>query len=211
MISFKQFLTDSIEHQGGSETTQVATTTGTYRKTAERLKDLIPVGGRVLDYGAGLGEGTKAMQDVFGQQATVHSYEPSAGRSKNKPTFTNSDDIAHSYDAVVSHNVLNVLEPELRDKVTNHILSLVKPGGHAIIGTRKWSGDVNGAKNAEPGEEEKSLWISKKVKGGTTTKVYQKGFDGNELHDYVKDKSGDDFSIKKLSGIAANAVHLVKK
>lgn len=41
MITFKQFLDEALEHQAGSETTQVATTTGTYQKTAEKIKGLI--------------------------------------------------------------------------------------------------------------------------------------------------------------------------
>jgi hypothetical protein len=41
MKIFKQFILETIEHQPGSETTQVATTTGTYRKTAEKLKPML--------------------------------------------------------------------------------------------------------------------------------------------------------------------------
>lgn len=209
MITFKQFLDEALEHQAGSETTQVATTTGTYRKTAEKIKDLLPTGGAVLDYGAGLGEGTKAMLDVLKDHAMVHSYEPSPSRAKQKPNFTKPDEINGQYDAVVSHNVLNVLEPKLRHQVTKHILSLVKPAGHAIIGTRRWTGDVNAARNTEPAEEEKAVWVNRKTKTGTQ-KVYQKGFDRNELLDYVKGVAGDDFEVKKLPGIAANAVHATR-
>lgn len=207
MITFKQFLDEALEHQAGSETTQVATTTGTYQKTAEKIKGLMPTGGAVLDYGAGLGEGTRAMAEILKDRAVVHGYEPSPGRAKQKPNFTDPEDIKGQYDAVVSHNVLNVLEPELRHQVTKHILGLIKPEGHAIIGTRKWTGDVNAAKNAEPADEEKAIWITKKTKSGPQ-KVYQKGFDKNELQDYIKGLAGEDFEVKRLPGIAANAVQV---
>lgn len=205
-----EFIRENIKHQTGSESTQVVTTTGTYSKTAKLLKDKIKDGGKVLDYGAGLGLGSDAMRDEFNGKVDIHSFEPEPRRWKGSVpvTHTKSSDIHDKYDAVVSHNVLNVLEPELRSHVTKDILSKVKVGGHVVIGTRKWSGDVNLAKNAKPGNEEKSLWISKK--GGD---VYQKGFDGNELLDHLKshDPEGN-FEFKKLPGISANGIigHRIK-
>lgn len=200
MKSFKQLL-ESIQHQSGSETTQVATTTGTYRKSAEKLKPLLPKGSKVLDYGAGMGKGSSAMQDTLGDDHTVHSYEPFA---KNwKPHYSSSDKIPSDHDAVVSHNVLNVLQPKLRSEVTSHILSRVKPGGHVIVGTRGWKGDVSTAKKVTPSDEEdNAVWVHKK-----SGKVYQKGFDGDELLNHMKkhDPEGN-FEFKKIGGLAKSTI-----
>ena len=77
---------------------------------------------------------------------------------------------------------MNVLHPKLRTEVTHHILSLPKVGGHVVVSTRKWKGDVNSAKNATPSnEEDKAILVHKK--GGD---VYQKGFDGDELLHHMK-------------------------
>jgi SAM-dependent methyltransferase len=210
MIRFSKFINEKLEHQPGSATTQVATTTGTYKKSAELLKNHLRPHSKILDYGAGLGQGTHAMRQSFhndGGHVEVHGYEPAPERSTHKPNFTKPEEIKDQYDGVVSHNVLNVLQPELRHHVTKHILSLLKPGGHAIIGARKWAGDVNSAKNSEPGDEPKSIRVRRKTKNGIQ-KVYQKGFDGNELHDYVKGIAGDNYEVKKLKGIASSAVHV---
>jgi phospholipid N-methyltransferase len=198
MKTFKTFV-ESIKHQSGSESTQVATTTGTYRKTAEKLHPDLKPNSDILDYGAGMGKGTDAMQHVLTGHK-VESYEPSP---KNwSPTHTNSDHIDKKYDAVVSHNVLNVLEPQLRDHVTKHLLSLVKPGGKVVVGARGYRGDVSTVKNFTPSEQEpNALWVHKKV-----GKVYQKGFYGDELLDHMKKHGGDDFDFKKVGGLAKSTV-----
>jgi SAM-dependent methyltransferase len=198
--TFKSFITEKIEHQKGSDTTQVAATIPTYKKAAIKLKEVIKTDSpKILDYGAGLGLGTAEIRNVFGSD-NVDSYEPASGRSKVKPTFGDADEISGKYDGVICLNVLNVLEPALRKTVTKHILSLLKPGGYALIGTRKWVDDVNRAKNSEPADEPKAIWIKKGEQ-----KVYQKGFDGNELVEYVSGL-GKDLKITKVPGIAANAV-----
>lgn len=200
MKTFKQFV-EAIEHQAGSETTQVATTTGTYRKSAEKLKPLLSPGSKVLDYGAGMGKGTQAMKDVLSGEHTVHSYEPFA---KNwTPDHSSSETIKDDHDAVVSHNVLNVLQPKLRSEVTKHLLSRVKPGGHVIVGTRGYKGDVATAKNITPSsEEDNAVWVHKK--GGN---VYQRGFDGDELLNHMKshDPEGN-FEFKKVGGLAKSTI-----
>lgn len=211
MKTYKQFI-ENIEHQAGSDTTQVATTTGTYKKTAIKLKALLSEKSKVLDYGSGLGKGTEAMEAVLGPDGhTVDSYEPAPDRAKSSPTFTNSAQIKPgTYNAIVSHNVLNVLEPDLRNRVMKHILSSLAVGGHAIIGVRKFKGDVDQAKNATPGDEKGSLNITKKMKGGKTQVVYQKGFDGDELKSYVQSIAGGNYKVERISGIAANAVHITR-
>lgn len=197
----------SIKAQPASDTTQVATTTGSYRKVASYLKDQLPPGAKVLDYGAGLGLGSKAMREELSDVASVDGYEPLPSRAKEKPTYTKPEEIKKKYDAVVNLNVLNVLQPDLRRQVVQHIGSLLKDGGTAIIGTRGYKGDIDGVKDFTPGPEPGSVWVSRP--GGKS--VYQKGFDGNELKDYVSEVLGSGFEVKRLSGPTKSNVQITKK
>jgi len=189
----------TIRGQEGSATTQVATTGGSYRKAVKLAEQLRPDLTSVLDYGAGLGLGSDAMRDET--EAQVDSYEPFPERWKGEtpPTYTDSADINQTYDAVVSLNVLNVLEPELRAQVAQDIISKLAPNGVAVIGTRKFKGDVAQAKNAEQGQEQGSLWI---IRNGQ--RVYQKGFDGNELVEYLQTLVPEGYTVERGRGVAAS-------
>jgi hypothetical protein len=101
-------------------------------------------------------------------------------------------------------NVLNVLEPKLRDEVLKDIISKVKPGGVAVIGTRKWKGDISTNKRTTPAGEDKAVWVHKK--DGDS---YQKGFDGNELKEYVERIAGPGYTVEK-SNVAASGVVIRK-
>jgi hypothetical protein len=184
--------------QPGSGTTQVATTAGSYRKAAAIIAGM--GGRRVLDYGAGLGLGSDAMSE---RGLDVSSFEPNPQRwsGKTPVTFTDSDQITGQYDGVVSLNVLNVLEPELRDEVTADILARVAPGGSALIGARRWEGDVGATKNAEVTGEPDAIWVNK-----SGVRVYQKGFSGNELVDYVTRMAGEGWTVRRVNGIGAVGV-----
>lgn len=197
-------LTEGLEHQPGSETTQVSITSDTYKKIAHYIKPLQPR--TVLDYGAGLGLGPGVMRPILGSTARVDAYEPNPSRAKVSPTFTTPTSIRGVYDVVICLNVLNVLEPALRERVVTHILTLVAPGGCAIIVTRAWSGDVNMAKSFTPADEPHAIWIAR---GGTP--VYQKGFDRSELLSYVQDHAGTQFTVQPVSGIAKAAVVATRK
>lgn len=202
-----------IEGQKGSSTTQVATTKSTYVKSGKDLKDKIPHDAKVLNYGAGLDHTSEGIKEGLGEgKHTVHDYEPFPERRKAKPTYTDSSEIPNNhYHAVVCHNVLNVVQPHIRHAITKHIFDTMKEGGVAHIGTRKYKGDIDQAKNASPAsDEDKALWIHKK--GGD---VYQKGFDGDELKQYVESqakKHGHQVEVKK-NNMAANGVEvkMIKK
>lgn len=216
MKTFKDYLVEAITHkingQIGSSTTQVATTGGSFKNSGEQLAKHLAPNSRVLNYGAGLDHTSDALKDGLGKDHTIHDYEPFPERRKSPPTYSKSEEIPKDhYHAVVCHNVLNVVEPHIRDHIVRHIFSSLKEGGHAHIITRKFKGDVDGAKNAVPGDEKGSLWIDKKKQG----KVYQKGFDGNELHDYIKseaEKHGHKVEVSKLGfGASGVKVKLIKK
>jgi len=196
-----------VRSEESSGTTQVATTIGSYKKAANLIKN---IQGDVLDYGAGLGLGTDAMSNTLGRK--VDSYEPNPERWKGKEeaTYTASDQINKKYDGIVSLNVLNVVPKDIRDAIVTDIFEKLNVDGKAVISTRKWSGDVNGAKNAIPGAEEKSLIITRKQKG-ENVEVFQKGFDGNELVDYVQSLLGDKANVTKDNSFGAAGVIITKK
>ena len=195
-----------VRSEKSSGTTQVATTTGSYVKAANLIKD---IQGSVLDYGAGLGLGTDAMSNTLGRK--VDSYEPNPERwqGKEEATYTGSDQINKKYDGIVSLNVLNVVPKDIRDAIVGDIFDKLNVGGKAVISTRKWSGDVNAAKNAVPGAEEKSLIITRR-QDGKDVEVFQKGFDGNELVDYVQSLLGDAAEVVKNNTFGAAGVIITK-
>ena len=60
------------------------------------------------------------------------------------------------------------------------------------------------------------MWVKKKTKGGGEETSYQKGFDGDDLKNYVEDyakRHGHEVKVVKKGGLAKTAVHvhLVKK
>lgn len=212
MKTFSIFIAESRENN--TRKTQVSTTGGTYRKTGEFLKDKLDPKSKIISIGAGLDQTREGLHAGLGENHghTIHDMEPNPEGRKIKPEFTDASRIPkNGYHAAVSHNVLNVVEPHVREHVMHSIFNSVKEGGHAVIGTRKWSGDINTNKNFEKGDEPKSMWVKK---GDTAS--YQKGFDGNELKDYVNDyakRNGHQVEVNNLKGIAKSGVHvkIIKK
>jgi hypothetical protein len=204
-IQFQKKAQIGVEKQSG--TTQVATTTGSYTKAAKIAEKL---GAKsVLDYGAGLGLGSDAIRSVIGN---VESFEPNSERwqGSSPVTYTNTSDINKKYDSVINLNVLNVVPKDIRDAIVMDIFDKLNVGGNAIISTRKWSGDVNQAKNYVKGPEDKSVIIKRKS-GGKEVDVYQKGFDGNELVDYINEILGDAATVTKDNSFGAAGVIINKK
>ena len=202
---FFQFLEESRIND--TRKTQVATTYGTYKKTGELLKGFLPPNAKTISIGAGLDQTKEGLMDGLGKGHIVHDMEPNPEGRKVPPEFTNSEDIpTGKYHAAVCHNVLNVVEPDVRDSVVRSIFNSLRDNGHAIIGTRKWTGDIATNKNFELGDEPKSMWVKKK-----DAYSYQKGFDGDELKDYIEgmaEREGHTVAVKRITGIAANGVHV---
>ena len=166
-----------------SASTQRSITLNSYRKVGEWLSSTLQPDS-ILDFGAGLGEGTRALQQT-NPEAEVFSYEPFP--QGWDPDFRRSEDIPSStFQAIVSLNVLNVLPRNIRDEVVVEIWDSLSPGGTAVIGVRGWSGDVGSTKNFEPSDEEKSLLVKTKVKGKEEL-VFQKGFDKAEFLSYLQE------------------------
>jgi SAM-dependent methyltransferase len=158
-----------------SQTTQRSNTLRSYEKVAEYIKSTYPEAKKILDFGAGLGMGTETLRSITGKE--VMSYEPFP--KGYTPDFKKASQIKDKFDVVVCLNVLNVLPPNIRQVTVKHLYRVTEKGGIILIVTRGWAGDVNQAKDAEPAPDEAKALI---IKG---TGAYQKGFDGNELVDYV--------------------------
>ena len=168
-----------------SGTTQVATTAGSYRKVANIFKKRTTPFSNVLDYGAGLGLGTDAMSDVSGVRVESLEINPERWQGGAPVDYTDSAEITKTYDTIVSLNVVNVVPRDVRDFIVMDIYDKLNAGGIAYVSSRKFKGDIDGAKNFELGTEEKS-YIIKRKEGGEFVDVYQKGYDGNELVEYVQ-------------------------
>jgi hypothetical protein len=197
---------NAIKADRSSGGTQRAITTGSYVKVANMAKKL---GAKsILDYGAGFGLGSDAMAEVI---PSVDSYEPNYEnwKGKNKPTFTVNTDINKTYDAVVSLNVLNVVPKDIRDAIVKDIYNKLNDNGTAIVSARGWAGDVREGKG-RLGEENNSRYILSK-QDGENVERYQKGFDGNELVDYVKDLLGNNVEVKKDNSFGKAGVVITKK
>ena len=191
-----------------SGTTQVATTTGSYVKVAEKASEGRDVG-NVLDYGAGLGLGTDAMSNTLGKDVDSLEVNPERWRGSKPPTYTSSEQINKKYGTIVSLNVLNVVPKNIRDFIVLDIASRLSERGKAYISSRKFSGDVDGAKNYVAGPEEKSILVKRRV-DGKIVDVYQKGFDGDELVKYVKELLGTDYEVQKDNSFGASGVVVTK-
>lgn len=190
-ISFSK---EEIQGQKGSGTTQVATTRTMYVKALKWLRNQSPEAKTVLDYGAGLGLGTDDMRSN-NPDLNIDCYEPNPERwaGKEPPTYTNNTQIDKDYDLILNTNVLNVVEKPIRDLIVKDIADHLNVGGKAMITTRGWNGDVNAAKNFKPADEEHAIWINK----GKNGFVFQKGFDGDELKNYVAELLGDGYIVEK--------------
>lgn len=188
------FSKEEIQGQKGSGTTQVATTRTMYVKALKWLRNQSPEAKTVLDYGAGLGLGTDDMRSN-NPDLNIDSYEPNPERwaGKEQPTYTNNTQIDKDYDLILNTNVLNVVEKPIRDLIVKDIADHLNVGGKAMITTRGWNGDVNAAKNFKPADEEHAIWINK----GKNGFVFQKGFDGDELKNYVAELLGDGYIVEK--------------
>lgn len=219
MKSFQQYINEAFENDTLS-TQLTKGNTGTYKKTGEYLvkNNLLQPKSSILSIGSGAIYNAQALHSSLGEnhEHTVNEQEPNPGKrpANNQPKYSKMDgsDIpSDSHDVVLHHNVVNVVEPHIRDAVLHTSFRTVKEGGHIIIGSRGWKGDVDTVKNFEPADEDKAKWVIKKKKGGEVFHSYQKGFDGNELKDYAEQyaqKHNHTVSVKRLPGIASNAIHI---
>lgn len=164
-----------------SARTQIVGTMPTYEKARDILGKEGIKGADILDFGAGKGLGSTAMK--------ADSFEPYP--QGWYPTYTKSEDIpSEKYKGLLNLNVLNVLDPEMRAHTVKEIGRVMRPeGGTGLITTR--GRDVLNTVGGKAGNEPMSVITSRDT--------YQKGFEPEELREYIKYILGGDFEYEPLN------------
>jgi len=164
-----------------SARTQIVGTMPTYEKARDILGKEGIKGAEIIDFGAGKGLGSTSMK--------ADSFEPYP--QGWYPTYTKSEDIpSEKYKGLLNLNVLNVLDPEMRAHTVKEIGRVMQPeGGTGLITTR--GRDVMNTIGGREGPEPMSIITSRDT--------YQKGFEPNELREYIKYILGGDFEYEPLN------------
>ena len=175
-----------------SARTQIVGTMPTYEKARDILRKEGIEGKDVIDFGAGKGLGSTMMK--------ADSFEPYP--QGWYPTYTKSEDIpSDAYKGLLNLNVLNVLDPEMRAHTVKEIGRVMQPeGGTGLITTR--GRDVMNTIGGKAGPEPMSVITSRDT--------YQKGFEPNELREYIKYILGGDFEYEPLN-LGSAGVKIKKK
>lgn len=190
---------------GNASKTQRPGTAATYRHVHDYFDQMgAPNEGGydgVLDYGAGLGHSSQ-----WG-----HTYEPYPKEGGDfSPTYRTPGKVpAGQFNRVTNLHVLNVVPPDVRQKIVKGIGRAMAPGGHAVIMTRS-KNDVDSTKNKIPTKngDPGAYHIGNPDKPGEFT--YQKGFTPDELHQYVSQHLGPRYTVKKVNLGSAPALHIIK-
>ena len=164
-----------------SARTQIVGTMPTYEKARNILGEEGIKGADIIDFGAGKGLGSTSMK--------ADSFEPYP--QGWYPTYTKSEDIpSEKYKGLLNLNVLNVLDPEMRAHTVKEIGRVMQPeGGTGLITTR--GRDVLNTVGGKAGNEPMSIITSRDT--------YQKGFEPEELRNYIKYILGGDFEYEPLN------------
>ena len=181
-----------------SAMTQIAGTEDTYIKASKML------GGKVLDYGAGIGIGTDALRS---NGLLADSFEPFPENWEGKlpPTYTDSADIpSESYDSMVSFSVINVVDPDERKLLFREVSRILRPDGVALI-TGRTRQDVGAATTKIPHLEDGGYLIGKGKQ-----QRYQKGFTQAELERYAKEVLGQGFTVEKNGMLNGASIKITK-
>ncbi len=176
--------------------TQVATTGGTVDAIHAYL-DAASVGTRSIDVGSGRGFASK-----YGD-----TQEPNPKPNVN-PTYRDLSEVAErAYDRVTNTNVLNVI-PDVAERaaLVQHIGRILSDKGRAVITTR--GKDVADAKNKVPLSSEPNAWMIGKGKNQT----FQKGYEPEELREFVQSVLGEGFSVEVAKvGSAPAAIQIARR
>ncbi len=178
------------------EKTQRSNTIKTYGLINE--SKYMPEEGRVLDFGAGLGEGAALMG--------AESFEPNP-QGGFQPTYTDPSQIpSNSYDFVTSLSVLNVIPgQQVRNEVVKDIGRVLKKNGKAVITARS---DVDSYYKNKPELKTESFGEVGYISGD---KTYQKNFKQKELVDYIQGVLGEGFKVTPLDVSVSGSSVLIEK
>ena len=184
---------------GDPAKTQITTTSNTYDKYAALINE-VGINTKnyeavnILDYGSGLGLGSK----ILGEVGNVKSFEPYVNASRiNKlngklPDYTEVKDLIKKesktkFNAIVSHAVLNVVEDiKVRSSIVKNIASLLDDEGIAIINTRPAISGAN--KRYKDGF----------LMGSGKNVTFQKPFSQKELIKFIQKTLGSSYNVIKV-------------
>lgn len=197
-----------LNRKNDTMSTQVTGTYSTYLKTGQYLSSKIGNGSKILNFGAGLDQTKQGLLDgLVDKNCTVDDFEPHPAKRSSPPEYTDGSNIpSNTYDAVVCHNVLNVLPEPDRTEAVKRMFDSVKSGGHIIIGVRS-SMAISGIKQFDPSDEAGAKWVKKS--GGRFS--YQKGFQNDELANYIQkfaNENGYKTEIKSVKAVSNVAVDI---
>jgi len=190
-------LAQELPEASASGKTPISTTVGTYKKASPiLLEDIKDVNAPILDYGSGMGLGAEELRKTFPNVKTLEPFY------KGNFDFTDPSKVpSGEFKGLTNFSVLNAVTPEVRDSIVENIGRVMDRGGVGLITARSPSAvmSTKGKLVDEP-----NAMITQK---GT----YQKGFDTDELREYIKYILGSDFEYEPLKGLSGTSVKVKKK
>ena len=190
-------LAKELPEASASGKTPISTTVGTYRKASPiLLEDIKDVNAPILDYGSGMGLGAEELRKTFPNVKTLEPFY------KGNFDFTDPSKVpSGEFKGLTNFSVLNTVTPEVRDSIVENIGRVMDRGGVGLITARSPSA-VMSTKGRLANEPNSMI---------TQKGTYQKGFDTDELREYIKYILGSDFEYEPLKGLSGTSVKVKKK
>ena len=190
-------LAKELPEASASGKTPISTTVGTYKKASPiLLEDIKDVNAPVLDYGSGMGLGAEELRKTFPNVKTLEPFY------KGNFDFTDPSKVpSGEFKGLTNFSVLNTVTPEVRDSIVENIGRVMDRGGVGLITARSPSA-VMSTKGRLANEPNSMI---------TQKGTYQKGFDTDELREYIKYILGSDFEYEPLKGLSGTSVKVKKK
>ena len=190
-------LAKELPEASASGKTPISTTVGTYKKASPiLLEDIKDVNAPVLDYGSGMGLGAEELRKTFPNVKTLEPFY------KGNFDFTDPSKVpSGEFKGLTNFSVLNTVTPEVRDSIVENIGRVMDRGGVGLITARSPS-SVMSTKGRLANEPNSMI---------TQKGTYQKGFDTDELREYIRYILGSDFELEPLKGLSGTSVKVKKK
>lgn len=201
-----------------ADETQIVGTESTYRRILEQIAKK---GVTIMDWASGLGHGARLMKQMakeIGFEALAYEpmYNPNKKGAVQEPDYNGFESVNlipdNSLDFIINNAVLNVVDYDTRSLIVKQMYDKLKAGGTIYLQARSWRGDVqkllNNTNNIIVGPRE--MFVPSK-------QTFQKGFDYNELSDFVETQlpdakvertqfGGVGIAVTKPEGIAFAAI-----
>ena len=178
--------------------TQVKNTLATYQKIAKEIS----TDQTILDYGSGLGYGSRYLAS---NGYIVQAYEPYYNEDKGvfRSLYVTCDGrlTGNKYDVIICNYVLNVVPDDIRDVILFRMYNMLNVNGRLFITVR-------------PLYDVRKAWkrgiILSNSEILTSRGTYQKGFTNRSLYDYVKRVLPDNAIIKANNNFSSVNVVVTK-